>query len=191
MGWTVTPWLAGIVTQMRSQHNSTNMKDFEQRVINVMIYQGMLPTNGVFDITEEHLKSYIEVYGSIFGTQSGGTRTKQNLKYARKLAGRTLIRLLSERGARFNQIRAGMVYMISNPAFPDHLKIGMTLDVIARLAQYQTYDPMRQFKLERYNFVLDRRHNERLILTHPDIINESGEWVEKTTADTIFLRLVK
>ena len=191
MGWTVTPWLAGIVTQMRSQHNSTNMKDFEQCVINVMIYQGMLPTNGVFDITEEHLKSYIEVYGSIFGTQSGGTRTKQNLKYARKLAGRTLIRLLSERGARFNQIRAGMVYMISNPAFPDHFKIGMTLDVIARLAQYQTYDPMRQFKLERYNFVLDRRHNERLILNHPDIINESGEWVEKTTADTIFLQLVK
>lgn len=166
------------------------MKEFEKRVIDVMIYSNEIPKDGIFQVTEEHLDSYITAYGEIFGSKNKGLKNKNEYRFARKLAGRTLVRLLYERGAKLNQINAGMVYVISNPAFEKHLKIGMTMDVIDRLSQYQTYDPYRAFRLEKYNFVLNRKHHEKLLLTHPDIINESGEWVLKENVEEIFNRLV-
>lgn len=108
------------------------------------------------------------------------------------MAGRNLIRYLVEkRNAKFKDIDAGMVYMISNKSFPEHVKIGMTLDVIERLEQYQTYDPYRQFKIEKYNFVLDRRFKEKQILNHPDLFKEQGEWIKKENSEKIFLDLTR
>jgi hypothetical protein len=167
-----------------------SVKDFERRVIDVMLYEGSIPP-GVFQISEAHLNSYIDIYGSIFGTKGKGLTTKQEHLFARKLAGRTLVRHLVECGAKFSEVKAGMVYMISNPAFPKHYKIGMTLDVMDRLDQYQTYDPYRQFKIEKYSFVLDRRHNEQLILQHPDMVKENGEWVLRDRANELFLSLTR
>lgn len=96
------------------------------------------------------------------------------------MAGRNLIRYLVEkRNAKFKDIDAGMVYMISNKSFPEHVKIGMTLDVIERLEQYQTYDPYRQFKIEKYNFVLNRRFKEKQILNHPDLFKEQVNGLRK------------
>lgn len=165
------------------------MKDFEKRVIDVMIQYEEIPEEGFFQIGENHLSAYIKTYGEIFGNKGIGLSNKNEYRFARKLAGRTLVRLLYERGAKLNQIDAGMVYVISNPAFEKHLKIGMTMDVIDRLSQYQTYDPYRAFKLEKYNFVLNRKQHEKLLLTHPDIINESGEWVLKENVEQIFNKL--
>lgn len=170
------------------------MKDFEKRVIDVMIYEKIIPSTGIFQISQSHLNSYIELYGEIFGKKDNtakGLRGNQEYKFARKLAGRTLVKLLLDRGAKFNDVLAGMVYMIQNPAYPDHYKIGMTLDVIDRLAQYQTYDPYRKFELVKYNFVLNRKHKEELILNHPDLTSESGEWVLKKNAENVFLQLTK
>lgn len=166
------------------------MKDFEKRVTDVMIYSEEIPAEGIFKIKEHHLDSYIKAYGEIFGNKGKGLKNRNEYRFARKLAGRTLVRLLYERGAKLSQIDAGMVYVISNPAFEKHLKIGMTMDVIDRLSQYQTYDPYRAFRLEKYNFVLNRRHHEKLLLSHPDIVNESGEWVLKENVEEIFNELI-
>jgi hypothetical protein len=166
------------------------VKDFERRVIDLMLYEGSIPS-GIFQIDDTHLDAYINTYGSIFNKRGKGLTTKQEKLFARKLAGRTLVRHLVECGARFSDIKAGMVYMISNPAFPKHYKIGMTLDVMDRLEQYQTYDPYRQFKIEKYSFVLDRRHNEQLILEHPDVVKENGEWVLRDRANELFLRITR
>jgi hypothetical protein len=67
----------------------------------------------------------------------------------------------------------------------------MCIDVIDRLNSYQTYDPYRKFKIERYGFVLNRRKAESLILYHPDIFNEQGEWVLRENANEIFSQIIK
>lgn len=175
----------------RDPNNSMEgvMREFETRIIDVMVYENIIPAIGLFQIDEHQLAAYIKLYGEIFGDKKAGLKNRNEYKFARKLAGRTLVRLLLSRGVKINQIRAGMVYMISNKAFPLHYKIGMTMDVIDRLSQYQTYDPYRGFKLEKYNFVLDRRRNESLILQHPNIDNETGEWVLRNNAEEIFLQI--
>jgi hypothetical protein len=163
------------------------VKEFEKRVIDVMVFEGVIPQQTVFEITSQHLEHYISIYGSIFGRKnSTGFKREGEHRFARKLAGRTLVRLNTERGAKFNDIKAGMVYLISNPNFPDHYKVGMCLDINDRLATYQTYDPYRRFKVEKYNFVLDRRHCEERLLQHPDIFKEQGEWIKRKNAVDIF-----
>lgn len=167
------------------------MKDFELKVIEELIRNKCIPTAGIFQITEQLLSDYIRIYGILNSTKNGKLNNT-NYKFARRLAGRTLVKFLSEdRSAKLVDIRSGLVYMISNPAFPARVKIGMTMDVEKRLAQYQTYDPYRSYKIERYNFVLDRRNKEKQILTSPELMREGGEWVQKVNADSVFLNLVK
>lgn len=167
------------------------MKDFEKRIFETLSYMKSFPESGIFQIEERHLDEYITVYGEIFNTKDKDLKRHER-SFARKLAGRNFVRFLVEdRHAKFNDINAGMVYMISNPSFPDHVKIGMTLDIIDRLEQYQTYDPFRKFKIEKYNFVLDRKAKERQILSHPDLFREQGEWIKKENSEKIFLDLTR
>ena len=165
------------------------MRECEQRVIDVMLFELLIPAYGLFQITEKHLKDYIDVYGNIFGKEKG-TKTKSNYRYARKLAGLTLLKINFERGAKFTDMEAGSVYVIENPAFPYHYKIGMTLDIKERLSQYQTYDPFRQFKIVKYDFVLNRRHAETKLLSHPDMFSEQGEWVKRENAVKLFEQII-
>lgn len=168
------------------------MRECEERVIAVMLFEELIPKSGCFQITEKHLKDYIEVYGNIFGKQSklDGTKTKSNYRFARKLAGLTFLKINFERGAKFTDIQSGTVYIIENPAYPLHYKIGMTLDIKNRLAQYQTYDPFRQFKIIKYDFVLNRRHAETRLLSHPDMFSEQGEWVKRDNAIKLFEQII-
>jgi predicted GIY-YIG superfamily endonuclease len=46
--------------------------------------------------------------------------------------------------------KEGFVYIISNKAFPDFYKIGVTNDIKSRLRTYQTSAPYRDFKIEYY-----------------------------------------
>jgi hypothetical protein len=57
--------------------------------------------------------------------------------------------------------------------------------------KYQTYCPNRQFRIENYNFVLDRRFKEKQILNHPNIFKEKGEWIKKENSRNIFLELTR
>lgn len=46
--------------------------------------------------------------------------------------------------------KEGFVYIISNKAFPNFYKIGVTQNISSRLRSYQTSAPLRDYKIEYY-----------------------------------------
>ena len=74
--------------------------------------------------------------------------------------------------------KEGHVYIITNPAWPDWVKIGMAVDAEDRLNGYQTSSPMRDFKLEYSVKVSDRRESEAKAhkLCKKMGIDNKGEW---------------
>lgn len=151
-------------------------------VINELIQNGMIPNVGGFEITEALLAKYIEFYGNL---------SKANSKFcpslARKLAGINLLNKNIERG---NKSAAGIVYIIGNNAWPNFVKVGMTVDLPARLAQYQTYDPHRSFFVKHYEFVLNRRMVESMLLRTFQVDTDQGEWISDATATEIVKVLI-
>lgn len=154
-----------------------------------MQQMGIIPLTGSFEITESLLVQYIEMYGSMFSRGKGLANKKQQTLLARKIAGLTLLKELRARNA-IKDTSAGLVYMISNPVYPEHVKIGMTVDLEQRLNSYQTYDPMRRFKVEHYEFVIDRRLTETKILNSFKVDVEKGEWIKRPSATTIFYDII-
>jgi hypothetical protein len=146
--------------------------------VKILSETGVVPPYSAFDINEDMLAEYIRVYGTL-GPKGNG---KFQYGYARKLAGLELLRLKFFRGARPKDCKEGQVYLIANPAWPDYLKIGMTVDTEARLASYQTYDPFKAFYIKNYEFVLDRRAAENRLLDEFGVHLEEGEWVKNTDA---------
>lgn len=144
------------------------------KTVKILTETGIVPTFTAFDITEDMLDEYIRVYGSL-GT---GENKKFQRGYARKLAGLELLRLKFSRGALIKNCKEGMVYLIGNPAWPEHLKIGMTVDITARLDSYQTYDPYKRYYVVHYDFCLDRREAEKKLLEEFKINLVDGEWVK-------------
>lgn len=158
-------------------------------VIAELISKGLVPASGKFEVTEDLIYAYFVVYKRLSGGTSAGTTS--NAKYARRLAGLNLLKENLSRGVRSKDIRAGHIYLISNPAYPLHYKVGASFDCHTRLAQYQTYSPYRDYKLEKYDFVLDKFLVEKLILNHPLIDRAHGEWVLVSNAKTIFDDIAK
>jgi hypothetical protein len=101
------------------------------------------------------------------------------------LAGLTLIKFKLDRGAKANQCKEGFVYTVSNPAWPNHLKLGMSVDVRKRIANYQTYSPFRDYKMQNYEFVFNRREMESLVKQQFSISLEAGEWLKDVQASEI------
>lgn len=60
----------------------------------------------------------------------------------------------------YTTTKEGSVYIISNKAWPDWIKIGMAVDAEDRLKGYQTGSPMRDYSLEFYLSFDDRRKAE-------------------------------
>lgn len=81
-------------------------------------------------------------------------------------------------GERSKGIKEGFVYMITNPAFPDWVKIGSTVDVYDRLDTYQTYSPHRDYRIESYYFSYDRYAEESM---YHKRYESKNEWIEKTS----------
>lgn len=153
---------------------NTGRTDRIKRTVEILIERFAIPNKAVFNITEDMLDEYIEVYGSL----GSGENRKFQRSFARKLAGLELLRLKFFRGAAVKDCKEGMVYLIGNPAWPDHLKIGMTVDITARLGSYQTYDPYKKFYVARYEFCLDRRAAEDKLLKDFGIHLVDGEWIK-------------
>ena len=162
------------------------LEDKEQIILIQMVLDDVIPYNGIFQITEFQLTKYMEYYSEIFGKKGTGLKTKSNARFARRMAGLTLLKTNFNRKVKFNQLKAGLVYMIGNPQFPDHYKLGMTIELNSRLDSYQTYDPYRRFEIIKYDFVIDRALTEKKLLNHPNILKEQGEWVKKENAKEIF-----
>lgn len=77
-------------------------------------------------------------------------------------------------------METGYIYIISNPAFPEFLKIGITEDIKSRLSQYQTADPKRSFKVEFYiehpkYKIAEKKIKEMMKYFATDTI-QRGEW---------------
>ena len=78
----------------------------------------------------------------------------------------------------YTTAKDGYVYIITNPAWPDWVKIGMAIDAEDRLNGYQTSSPMRDYQLEFSVKVSDRRKAEtkaHKICKNMGVSNK-GEW---------------
>jgi len=84
----------------------------------------------------------------------------------------------SEYIQRFNQIKEGFVYVLTNPAWKGWIKVGMAVDAEDRCNSYQTGSPHRDYTVQYKRFFKDRRNAEQ---TAHDIISKistgrNGEW---------------
>ena len=75
----------------------------------------------------------------------------------------------------------GQVYVITNPNFPDWVKVGMAIDAEDRLNSYQTSSPFRDYVLQYYYDVNNRRAAENEAHTELQKSYErKGEWFKCT-----------
>lgn len=155
-----------------------------EQVLGIMMHLGMIPKDGGFEITQEHVDQFGEVYRELVPKTS---KIKvSNARANDRLSGLNLLKLNLSRGF---YPKAGLVYLISNPAFEGYYKVGMTQDVYKRLASYQTYDPLRRYKIEHYKFVLDKRAEEKRILELYKKDLAKGEWVNSLEVKQIFYEI--
>ena len=77
----------------------------------------------------------------------------------------------------YKSSKEGEVYIITNPAFEGWVKVGMAVDAIDRLKNYQTSSPFRDFELEYFCKVNDRRASEAKAHQLLDSkFHRQGEW---------------
>lgn len=78
------------------------------RVIKVLKFEKILP-DFIFQIEEHHIESYIKCYSDMFGKDKG-LKSKSERSLARKIAGLNLLKYNFDLGAKFNDMKAGLVY---------------------------------------------------------------------------------
>jgi hypothetical protein len=159
----------------------------ERRILDVLLFENKIDSLP-FIITEEHILAYMHGYVNVLRKKPFNLRSS-DYRYNRKLAALTLLKYLYSIGVDLKEQPSGFVYLVENDSFPEHYKSGMTTDLEARLNSYQTYDPYRGFKVKKYEFVLNRRHAEKLILNSFGISIENGEWVKKDKVENIFKKI--
>jgi len=79
---------------------------------------------------------------------------------------------------KYDKVKRGHIYVVSNPAWKGWYKVGMAVDAEDRCRTYQTSSPLRDFKLEYSEFFADRKETEKLVhdkLTATGCDNR-GEW---------------
>jgi hypothetical protein len=77
----------------------------------------------------------------------------------------------------YTRSKEGQVYIITNSAWPEWVKIGMAIDAEDRLNGYQTSSPLRDYKLMYSVSTEDRRKTEALAHKQAGKIAERrGEW---------------
>lgn len=157
----------------------TQVSDLNLIVIQKLINEGFIPPEGNFDIDENLLHAHRQIYATF-----GEGKTNKYLK-ARRYAGMGFIFLKKFRKLAAKDIKEGFVYLISNPAWQDKTKIGLTLNPKKRLSSYQTYDPYRSYKLESYEFVTNKQITEQNLLKEFSLETDIGEWVSDIDAEVV------
>ena len=82
------------------------------------------------------------------------------------------------------------MYVISNPAWPEWIKIGMAIDAEDRLNGYQTSSPMRDYVLVHYIYFKDRLEAERKahkVAERYGYHKRQGEWFKITREEAILV----
>ena len=79
----------------------------------------------------------------------------------------------------YKSSKEGEVYIITNPAFEGWVKVGMAVDAMDRLKGYQTSSPFRDYELQFFCRVNDRRASEsqahQLLASK---FHQQGEWFQ-------------
>jgi len=79
---------------------------------------------------------------------------------------------------KLDSIKEGYVYAITNPAWPEWVKIGMAIDADDRCNGYQTSSPFRDYTLEHMIVTNNRRaaETEAHKLANKMAVETRGEW---------------
>ena len=79
---------------------------------------------------------------------------------------------------KYNDIKDGHVYIISNPAWEGWYKVGMAIDANDRCSGYQTSSPFRDYMIRYSKYFSKRREAERLVheTLKENNIEYKGEW---------------
>lgn len=98
---------------------------------------------------------------------------------------KSIVNIMYEENGRVAKgLRCGYVYAISNPAWPDFVKIGCAIDVYDRLKTYQTSSPLRDYRLIAYAFTEDRLGLESKLHS---MYEGNNEWVRISQEDAKIL----
>ncbi|ANM46486.1 hypothetical protein BI036_gp267 [Morganella phage vB_MmoM_MP1] len=147
-------------------------------------YSKFLDEEGIigidFDINTEFAKYiYLKYVYHNFKIQYASVSRRKLDKLISRQINFTKLSLLRVKYFRNNNsskgIKEGFVYCITNPAFEGWYKIGSTVDVYDRLNTYQSYCPLRNYKLECYYFS-DKRFEEEF--SFHKALNADGEWIK-------------
>jgi len=84
------------------------------------------------------------------------------------------------------QVKEGYVYVITNPAWSDWVKIGMAIDAEDRLNGYQTSSPMRDYELVHAISTPNRARAERVAHKAAAMCGErKGEWFKIPNSEAV------
>ena len=87
---------------------------------------------------------------------------------------------------KLDSIKEGYVYAITNPAWPEWVKIGMAIDAEDRLNGYQTSSPMRDYELVHAIATPDRARAERVAHKAAAMCGErQGEWFKIANEEAV------
>lgn len=92
----------------------------------------------------------------------------------------SLLNLKYYRSGKASGINEGFVYLITNPAWPYHFKIGSTISIQSRLSSYHSYSPNRDFDMVTYFFSKSRFADEKAL---HNLYEADGEWIYDKTGD--------
>lgn len=173
------------------------MKRKSEAVLNSMIEHSIIPASGTFEVTLSLIDKFYDTYREVYPPKTTKKLLKPtDVRFAKKMAGLSLMDLNIARAdnieyskvtKRVRKPKCGIVYLISNPAFPGYYKVGMTKDLEKRLAQYQTGDPHRAYAVEHYKFVEDARAEEKKCLEYMKTDLAKGEWVKHERVKELFI----
>lgn len=87
----------------------------------------------------------------------------------------------------YNTTKAGYVYVITNTAWPEWVKVGMAIDADDRLNSYQTSSPFRDYELQYSVYCKDRRKLERKAHKAVGSISSdrNSEWFKASVEDAV------
>jgi len=87
----------------------------------------------------------------------------------------------------YNTTKSGYVYVITNAAWPEWVKVGMAIDADDRLSGYQTSSPFRDYELQYSVYCKDRRKLERKAHKAVGSISSdrNNEWFKASVEDAV------
>lgn len=159
------------------EDNIMDISEIERLYDSYLIQEGI---NGLFDITDELCATiYFKYVYPYYDLQYVKDKKSRMIRIISTQLNYTRLSLLRVKYMRNNYsakgIKEGFVYLITNPAWPNHMKIGSAIDVKRRFNSYQTYSPMRDYELKCYYFTNDRFSEEK---QYHIMMPNNNEWCE-------------